>query len=90
MNINQPSTSEKPPKADKDAHIIVDWKFSLESNVRLARIKSPIVIGIGKIFEELETILPFEPLLLLLFEMQNPLFSIEGGVHTETHLLPSA
>lgn len=88
MKINQPRTSEKPAKADKDAHIIVAWKFSLETNVRLARIKSPIVIGIGKIFEELLTVLPFEPLLLLLFEIQNPLFSTKGGVQTETHLVP--
>jgi len=90
MKINHTRISENPAKADKEAHIIVAWKFNLDINVKLARIKSPIVIGIGKIFEELVTVFPFEPplLVLLLFAIQNPLSSTKGGVHTETHFVP--
>lgn len=92
MKINQTSTSLIPANADKEAHTIVAWKTILDTNVKLASMKRPIVTGIGKILEEVIEVELFEValllLLLLLFAMQNPLSSIKGGVHSLTHLTP--
>lgn len=93
MKISQTSTSEMPAKAERDAQTMVAWNVIFEIRVRLARINRPMVTGIGKILDELIDVLPFEPpplLLLLLFATQNPLSSINGGVQTDTHLLPYA
>lgn len=48
-----------------------------------------MVTGIGKILDELE-VEGSEPPLSVLFDTQNPLSSIKGGVHKATHLPFSA
>ena len=100
MKINQAMISQSPPKAEREAHIIVDWKVILETTVTLARVNKAIVTGMGIIFEE-EVVrvlfVEFVVLVLLvipesvLFEVlvltQNLLSATNGGVQAETHLL---
>ena len=83
IKISQATDSDRPPKAERAAQTIVDWKLSLEAKVTQESTTKPRVTGTGINLEELIVLV----LLVSLPELltQKPLSSIEGGVQLATH-----